>query len=143
MEDKLKVLSMLTWHPWWHMAMNYIMTAAAAKKLSCRKTNECWKATFYYNYIIIKPFLEFIYITYSKSYIYTMFYNQRWSILSVSLTNTLASNTKYWYCWISCIDTSISITGSWTLILVSVLLVKKHTIFTDMSRSIFGFQNWR
>ena len=53
--------------------------------------------------------------------------NQRWAILSVlvSLTDTLASDTKYRYRWISSIDTSIgvSIAGSQTLILVLVSLV--------------------
>ena len=47
---------------------------------------------------------------------------QRWAILSVSLTKTLASDTKY--CWISSIDTSIGIgiAGSQIPILVSVLV---------------------
>ena len=48
---------------------------------------------------------------------------QKWAILSVSLTNTLASDTKYRYRWISSIDTNIGIAASQTLILVSVSLV--------------------
>ena len=75
--------------------------------------------------------------------------NQRWAILSVSvsLTDTLASDTKYQYqyCWISGIDTSIGIgiAGSQTLILVSVIGIAgvKTTIFTDKSLSISDFQN--
>ena len=49
---------------------------------------------------------------------------QRWAILSVlvSLNDTLASDTKYRYRWISSIDTNIGIAGSQTSILVSVLV---------------------